>query len=95
MLHCNGKRKSGPGSELPPPNGMFSTTDGIFGLPARNTLRALSLAILLFWHSAHRLRMTLQDLGVRRAGTRRVVALVCYVAAAVGTVLAGWVAFGV
>ncbi|HRQ66659.1 MAG TPA: hypothetical protein PKZ76_17625 [Xanthomonadaceae bacterium] len=50
---------------------------------------------LLFWHSAHRLRMTLQDLGVRRAGTRRVVALVCYVAAVVGTGLAGWVLFGV
>lgn len=42
--------------------------------------------ILPLWHAAHRLRMTLQDLGVRRPGSRRISAMVCYTAAAFGTV---------
>lgn len=40
---------------------------------------------LTFWHAAHRLRMTAQDLGVRARGARRVLAWTCYLLAAAGT----------
>lgn len=40
---------------------------------------------LSYWHAAHRLRMTVQDLGVRTAGPRRVLAWICYLLAAAGT----------
>lgn len=43
--------------------------------------------VLPLWHAAHRLRMTLQDLGVRRPGTRALVARVCYAGAAVATLI--------
>ncbi|HET6602756.1 MAG TPA: fumarate reductase subunit FrdD [Xanthomonadaceae bacterium] len=42
---------------------------------------------LLLWHAAHRLRITLHDLGVR-ADTA--VAVLVYLAAAAGCVVAGW-----
>lgn len=45
------------------------------------------LAGLAVWHAAHRLRMTLQDLGVRSRGPRQVVAWLCYGLAALGTVV--------
>lgn len=38
--------------------------------------------MLPLWHAAHRLRMTLQDLGVRRRATRKWVARLCYLGAA-------------
>lgn len=45
---------------------------------------------LLLWHAAHRLRMTLQDLGVRTVGLRKLSARLCYGAATVGTVALAW-----
>lgn len=49
---------------------------------------AIALLVVLglpLWHAAHRLRMTLQDLGVRGARARTAVARVCYGTAAVVT----------
>ena len=40
---------------------------------------------LVLWHAAHRLRMTVQDLGVRTPRPRRWLARVCYLLAALGT----------
>jgi len=40
---------------------------------------------LAWWHAAHRLRMTAQDLGVRQPGPRRLLAWTCYLVAAAGT----------
>lgn len=48
-------------------------------------LAILVVLALPLWHAAHRLRMTLQDLGVRRPGTRRQVARLCYGLAAIAT----------
>lgn len=48
------------------------------------------IVALLLWHAAHRLRMTLQDLGVRTPGARLLSARLCYGAASVGTLLLGW-----
>lgn len=42
---------------------------------------------LPLWHAAHRLRMTLQDLGARSPGARRLVARCCYGAATLGTLV--------
>lgn len=53
----------------------------------------LSAAVLfvvivsMLWHAAHRLRMTLQDLGVRTAPARRLAARICYGLATAGTLL--------
>lgn len=55
---------------------------------AAHPLGALALFVVLglaLWHAAHRLRMTAQDLGVRRAGARKVVAGLCYLGAALLT----------
>lgn len=41
----------------------------------------------MLWHAAHRLRMTLQDLGVRTPGARRLAARICYGLATLGTVV--------
>lgn len=49
-------------------------------------LAILVVLALPLWHAAHRLRMTLQDLGVRRSGGRRLVARLCYGLAALTTV---------
>lgn len=43
--------------------------------------------LLLVWHAVHRLRMTLQDLGVRRPETRTWVARSCYAAGAAASTL--------
>jgi fumarate reductase subunit D len=40
----------------------------------------------LLWHAAHRLRMTLQDLGARSPLMRRIVVWLCYGTASVATV---------
>lgn len=51
---------------------------------AEHPVGALALLViigLILWHAAHRLRMTLQDLGVRAAGSRRILAWACYLAA--------------
>lgn len=40
---------------------------------------------LVMWHAAHRFRMTVQDLGVREHGPRRVLAFLCYLLATIGT----------
>ncbi len=45
---------------------------------------------LVLWHAAHRLRMTLQDLGVRRPGARRVAARLCYLGAGLFTFVLGY-----
>lgn len=53
-------------------------------------LGILAVAVVLvlpLWHAAHRLRMTLQDLGVRGRRTRMLVARICYSVAAVATVI--------
>lgn len=42
---------------------------------------------LPLWHAAHRLRMTLQDLGVRVSWGRRLAARLCYSAAAAVTLV--------
>ncbi|MDZ7842758.1 MAG: fumarate reductase subunit FrdD [Gammaproteobacteria bacterium] len=47
----------------------------------------LVFLLLLVWHAAHRLRMTLQDLGVRRLETRLWAARICYAAAAAASAL--------
>lgn len=52
------------------------------------------IVALLLWHAAHRLRMTLQDLGVRTPGARHLSARLCYGAATVGTVALGWAVLG-
>lgn len=44
----------------------------------------LGVLTLLMWHSAHRLRVTMHDFGVRADG---LVAALCYGAASVGTIL--------
>lgn len=51
--------------------------------------KAVLLVVLLLplWHAAHRLRMTLQDLGVRRPGARRWTARLCYSAGAAASFL--------
>lgn len=57
---------------------------------AGNPLGKLALLVVLvlpLWHAAHRLRMTLQDLGVRGHRPRTWVARCCYAAAAVVTVV--------
>jgi len=57
---------------------------------AANPLGGLAiffLVVLAVWHAAHRLRMTLQDLGVRGRGARRVVAWLCYGLAGLGTIV--------
>jgi fumarate reductase subunit D len=46
---------------------------------------------LVIWHAAHRLRMTLQDLGVRSAAARRLSAGLCYSAAGLATLALVWV----
>lgn len=47
---------------------------------------ALFAAItLVLWHAAHRLRMTVQDLGVRAEHPRRWLARACYLLAALAT----------
>ncbi|PKM05732.1 MAG: fumarate reductase subunit D [Gammaproteobacteria bacterium HGW-Gammaproteobacteria-4] len=45
---------------------------------------------LLLWHAAHRLRMTLQDIGVRSHGARRLAARLCYGAATLASVALIW-----
>ena len=40
---------------------------------------------LVIWHAAHRLRMTVQDLGVRAPQPRRWLAWICYLLGAAGT----------
>lgn len=57
---------------------------------AGHWLGALVLFLVLgsmLWHAAHRLRMTLQDLGVRTASGRRLAARTCYGLAALGTLV--------
>lgn len=45
---------------------------------------------LVLWHAAHRLRMTVQDIGVRRPAARRVAARLCYLSAGVLTLILGY-----
>lgn len=52
--------------------------------PLAKPLLLVALGLPL-WHAAHRLRMTLQDLGVRGAQARRWSARLCYAAAAIAT----------
>lgn len=52
--------------------------------PAGKLIILVVLGVPL-WHAAHRLRMTIQDLGARRPGTRRLVARCCYGAALIAT----------
>lgn len=57
-------------------------TDHLLVKPALFLVLALPL-----WHAAHRLRMTLQDLGVRSQWTRRLSARLCYIGAAIVTLV--------
>ncbi len=52
-------------------------------------LAIVAIVVLSLWHAAHRLRITLHDFGVR---ADYAVAVVVYVAAAVGSLAAGWYA---
>jgi fumarate reductase subunit D len=65
----------------------------VLGLVSHPLVALLLFAILslILWHAAHRLRMTVQDLGVRNPGPRRWLARICYLAATVGTVAVAWV----
>lgn len=45
---------------------------------------------LLLWHAAHRLRMTVQDIGVRSHGARQIAARLCYGAATLASVALIW-----
>ena len=47
---------------------------------------------LLVWHAAHRLRMTLHDLGIH---SRRISVFACYGAALLGTIAAGYILAGI
>jgi fumarate reductase subunit D len=49
-------------------------------------LALFGVLTLTLWHAAHRFRMTVQDLGVREHGGRRVLAWVSYLLATIGTV---------
>ncbi len=58
---------------------------------AQNPIAKLFLFIfvfLLLWHAAHRLRMTLHDLGI---GNARMNASTCYGTAMLGTIAAGYI----
>ncbi|MHA1554742.1 MAG: fumarate reductase subunit FrdD [Alphaproteobacteria bacterium] len=50
------------------------------------------IIFLLLWHAAHRIKMTLHDLGV---GSGRTALVICYGAAAVGTIAAATALVGV
>ncbi|HKJ95363.1 MAG TPA: fumarate reductase subunit FrdD [Gammaproteobacteria bacterium] len=57
---------------------------------ASHWIGAVVLFIVLtsmLWHAAHRLRMTIQDLGARTPPARQWVARTCYGLAAVGTLI--------
>lgn len=49
-----------------------------------------ALIALLLWHAAHRLRMTLQDIGVRSHGARRLAARLCYGSATLASAALIW-----
>lgn len=51
------------------------------------TLAVFVVVASMLWHAAHRLRMTLQDLGVRTPTARRLAARICYGLATAGTLL--------
>lgn len=58
---------------------------------AQNPLGKLFLFAVVFlplWHAAHRLRMTLHDLGI---GSGRVGEIACYGAAALGSIAAAYI----
>ncbi|MDX1442968.1 MAG: fumarate reductase subunit FrdD [Gammaproteobacteria bacterium] len=61
----------------------------IHGFVAHPFIRAclFFLVGLPLWHAAHRLRMTVQDLGARSATARRILAYGCYLSAGVATLL--------
>lgn len=48
------------------------------------------LIALLLWHAAHRLRMTLQDIGIRSHGARKIAARLCYGSATIATITLLW-----
>jgi len=57
---------------------------------ASHWLGALTLFAVIasmVWHAAHRLRMTLQDLGVRTPAARRLATRICYGLATLGTLV--------
>lgn len=45
---------------------------------------------LLLWHAAHRLRMTVQDIGARSHGARRLTARLCYGSAMLANLVLIW-----
>lgn len=62
---------------------------------ARNPIGKLVLfavIFLLLWHAAHRLRMTLHDLGLHSG---RVAIFACYGAAALGSIVAAVILLGI
>jgi len=65
----------------------------VLGLLQNSISKALIFIVIFLplWHAAHRLRMTAHDLGIRSDG---LVAVACYGAAALGTLVAGIVLVG-
>lgn len=76
-----------PGLGLAPHNVLAASRFRPF---AEHLLGALAIMVVLtslLWHAAHRLRMTMQDLGARGAVARKLVIWLCYGTASVGTLL--------
>ncbi len=69
----------------------FDRLEDIFTNPLVRIV-LFGLAFLAFFHSAHRFRHTLVDIGLKSLALP--IAVVCYLAALAGTVWAGTVAFG-
>ena len=69
----------------------FDRLEDIFTNPLVRIV-LFGLAFLAFFHSAHRFRHTLVDIGLKPLALP--IAVVCYLAALAGTVWAGTVAFG-
>ncbi|HYW91393.1 MAG TPA: fumarate reductase subunit FrdD [Gammaproteobacteria bacterium] len=72
-----------------PPGLEHATLLGFLHNPVAAAVLFLVLTLPL-WHAAHRLRMTLQDLGVRTSASRRVVVWLCYGGAAAINVVLIW-----
>jgi fumarate reductase subunit D len=62
--------------------------DRVHALVAQPLVAVAVFAVLalVLWHAAHRLRMTVQDLGVRNPAPRRWLARACYLLATLGTI---------
>ena len=62
-----------------------------FGANPIGGLLLLAIVLLPLWHAAHRLRMTLHDLGV--SNNKSAVGFICYGAAGIATIAAAYILF--